>query len=196
MKSALFRHRSLGATVVALLGLFLVSGSLAQAQIADRPKASPEQQKLAMFAGEWSYEGTFKDTVLGPGGKFAGKDTVRFTLDGLFLESRGRDKGVYGGKEITYEGLTIRWYDAAAKVYRFQSFDNDGFVGSGTFTVAGSTWTNSGTSTSAKGQKVKNRGTSTFSADGKSQTSKSEISFDDGKTWSLLWELTAKKTKD
>lgn len=196
MKSALFRHRSPGATVVALLGLFLVSGSLAQAQIADRPKAAPEQQKLAIFAGEWSYEGTFKDTVLGPGGKFTGKETARLAMDGLFLESRGRDKGVYGGKEITYEGLSVRWYDAAAKVYRFQSFDNDGFVGSGTFSVAGSTWTNTGSSTSAKGEKMKNRGTSVFSADGKTYTTKSEISFDDGKTWVLLWESTSKKIKD
>ena len=198
MKSVLLRHRSLGAPWVALLGCFLVSLSLAQAQIADRPKVAPEQHQLAMFVGEWSYEGTAKDTVLGPGGHYAGKETVRFTMDGLFLESRGHDKGVLGGKEVTWEGLSMRWYDAAAKQYKSQGFDNEGLVSSGTLTVAGTTWTFKGGSSSigAKGLKLLNRVTTNFSTDGKTQTSKGEFSLDHGKTWSVIWEGTGKKSKD
>jgi len=198
MKSALSRHRFLGATSVALLAYFLVSLSLAQAQIADRPKIAPEQHQLAMFVGEWSYEGTLKDSVTGPGGNCAGKETVRFTMDGLFLESHGRDTGVYGGKEIIWEGMGLRWYDAAAKQYKSQFFNNDGFVDSGTLTVAGRTWTYKGGSRSigAKGQQFLNRNTTTFSTDGKATTSKGETSFDNGKTWSVIWEGTGKKLKD
>ena len=185
-------------STVAFLGCFLASISLARAQIADRPKVAPEQHQLAMFVGEWSYEGTLKDSVTGPGGHCAGKETVRFTMDGLFLESHGRDTGVYGGKEIIWEGMGLRWYDAAAKQYKSQSFNNDGFVDSGTLTVVGRTWTYKGGSRSigAKGQQFLNRNTTTFSTDGKATTSKGETSFDNGKTWLVIWEGTGKKTKD
>ena len=198
MKSALSRHRSLGATSVALLAYFLVSLSLARAQIADRPKVAPEQHQLAMFIGEWSYEGTAKDTVLGPGGHLVGHETVRFTMDGLFLESRAHEKNVLGGKEVTWEGLRMCWYDAAAKQYKAQGFDNEGFVDSGTLTVAGRTWTYKGGSRSigAKGLMLLNRVTTSFSTDGMTETSKCEFSLDHGKTWSVLWETIAKKTKD
>ncbi len=195
MKSALFRTRSLRSTLVAFLGLVLASANLASAQIADRPKPGPEQQKLAVFLGEWTYEGTLRDSVLGPGGKFVGKETVRWTLDGLFVETRGQDKGVYGGKEMQYEGQGLRWYDAAAKQYKSHHYDNDGFVNSATMTVAGKTWTVTGSSANSKGQKMKSRVATTFSADGKSQTSKCEVSFDDGKAWVILWETAAKQIK-
>lgn len=194
----MIRHSSLGAPWVALLGCFLVSLSLAQAQIADRPKVAPEQHQLAMFVGEWSYEGTAKDTVLGPGGHLVGHQTVRFTMDGLFLESRAHEKNVLGGKEVTWEGLWMWWYDAAAKQYKSQGFDNEGLVSSGTLTVAGTTWTFKGGSISigAKGLKLLNRVTTSFSTDGMTQTNKCEFSLDHGKTWSVLWEMIAKKTKD
>lgn len=178
---------------IALLGSFFHSANLAQAQIQDRPKAGPEQKKLEVWVGEWKYEGTLKDTPLGPGGKFAGRESIRWILDGLFLEAKGKDKGVYGGKEMTYEGVVIRWFDPAAKTYRDQSFDNDGVVGAGLGTFSGMVWTTTGTGTDSKGKKYMTRGSTTFSSDGKSRSSKSEISFDDGKTWILGWELTAKK---
>lgn len=103
MESVFLRQRSLGATWVALLGSFLVSLSLAHAQLANRPTVAPEQQRLAVFVGEWSYEGTAKDSLLGPGGHYSGKQTVRFAMDGLFLKSHAQITGVYGGKEIVWE---------------------------------------------------------------------------------------------
>ena len=48
----------------------------------------------------------------------------------------------------------------------------------------------------AKGQQLLNRNTTTFATDGKTQTGKGETSFDNGKTWSVIWEGTGKKTKD
>lgn len=179
--------------LAALLCLCLQFATPLQAQIADRPKAGPEQQKLAVWLGEWDYEGTIMDSRLGPGGKFKGTEQVRWTMDGLFQESRSKDKGVYGGKPMTYEGLLVRWYNAVSKTFLSRSFDNDGVIGEGVDTVSGNTWTSTGSGVTSKGEKTLSRGTTVFSADGKSRTGKFEISFDDGKTWAPLWELTAKR---
>ena len=114
-------------------------------------------------------------------------------MNGLFLETRGKDTGVYGGKEITYEGVVLRWFDAASQMFRDQSYDNDGVVGGGEATVNGNVWSSKGWGTNSQGKKSQTRGTTTFSADGKTRTSKFEISLDEGKSWQPLWELTAKK---
>lgn len=182
-----FSHLSLIATALCLLT------SSVQAQIQDRPKAGPEQEKLKAWIGEWTYEGTLKETPLGPGGKFAGKSTGRMILDGLFLETRGEDKGVYGGKEMVYQSVAIWWFDPGTKAYRDRHFDNDGLVGSSMTMVNGNTWTSSGTSTDSKGKNLRNRTTATFSADNNSVAIQAEISLDDGTTWMPLYELTMKK---
>lgn len=183
--------------LLAVSCLFLQSAGVVQAQIQDRPKPGPEHLKLAAWVGEWTYEGVLMDTPLGPGGKFVGHESVRWILDGLFLEFRDKDKGVYGGKESTYEGVIILWYDPVAKTYKVHSFDNDGFVGMGVVThQRGSDWTASGTGTNSKGKTTKTRHATTFSFDGKTRTSKCEISLDDGKTWSTYYELTMKKVKE
>jgi len=86
--------------VVASFVLLLFAGFV-QAQTPERPKPGPEQKKLVeVFGGEWKYEGTTQETPLGPAGKFAGKQTSRPILGGLYLETKWQDKGTYGGKEI------------------------------------------------------------------------------------------------
>jgi len=184
---------SVKSTVVAMSWLFLMSAGFVQAQIQDRPKAGPEQKQLEVWVGEWKYEGLLSETPLGPGGKFAGKSTSRMILDGLFLEGRGEDKGVYGGKELVYKGVNIQWYDPKTKTYLSQHFDNDGVVGGGVTTVAGNTWTTTGNQTDSKGKTYKTRSSATVSADGKTITEKAELSADDGKTWVPYWEDTLKK---
>lgn len=193
MQTKVNLKRSAKLTVVALSWLFLLSAGFVQAQIQDRPKPGPEQKKLEAWVGEWKYEGTLRDTPNGPGGKFAGKETTRMILDGLFLEHRAEDKGVYGGKEMVYLGINIRWFDPKTKTYLDQHYDNDGFVGNGVTTVAGNTWTSMGTLTDSKGKVSKTRSASTFSSDGKTITTNAELSMDDGKTWMPLYDLTMKK---
>ncbi len=187
--------RSVKLTIVALAWLFLLSAGFVQAQISDRPKPGPEQKKLEVWVGEWKYAGSLSDTPLGPGGKFAGKTTSRMILDGLFLESRGEDKGVYGGKALLYKAVGLQWYDPKTKTYLDQHFDNDGVVGGGVTTVTGNTWTSTGTQTDSKGKSYKTRTTATVSSDGKTGTQKSELSADDGKTWMPYWEDTLKKVR-
>lgn len=195
-KQSAIRKVTAKLVLTAVLWSFLHSASLVHAQIQNRPKPGPEHKKLEVWAGGWAYEGSLKETPLGPGGKFSGRETNRWILDGLFLEAKAKDTGVYGGKEITYEGLVIHWYDSATKTYREQAFDNDGFVSAGVETVSGNTWTGTGTATDSKGNKTLTRNSTTFSPDGKTRTSKSEISFDDGKTWTIYWELTATKVSE
>ncbi len=158
------------------LSLFLLlSTSRVQAQIADRPKAGPEQKKLEVRVGEWKYEGSMSDTPLGPGGQFAGKTTSRMVLDGLFLENQSEDKGVYGGKELVYKSKGMQWYDPGTKTYRTQYFDNDGIVSAGTLTVSGDTWSSTGSMTDSKGTVYLTRDSTTYSADGSTSTTRGEL---------------------
>jgi hypothetical protein len=175
---------------LALSAMILLAASLVQAQIQDRPKAGPELKKLEMFVGDWKYAGSVSDTPLGPGGKFAGTATNRMILDGLFLEIKGQDKGVYGGKEIVYKGLTIRRYDSTSKNYLSQTFDNDGMVATEVWALEGRTWKTTGTMTDSKGKTYQTRSSATFSADGATLTFKAELLADDGKTWLPYWEDT------
>lgn len=179
--------------IPALLVFTLVGTSKLQAQTAERPQRGPEHQKLQAWVGEWKYEGTLQETPLGPGGKFAGRDKEQWVMNGLFLESRAKDTGVYNGKKMTYEGLVVRWHDPNSQTFRSRSFDTDGIVGEGEDSVSGNTWTSKGWNIDSKGKKNLSRETSVLSADGKTRKAKMEISLDDGKTWMLLWELTAKK---
>jgi len=186
-------RRRFNPILAAFVSLFLLASSSALAQIQDRPKPGPELKQLEVWVGEWKYEGTLRDTPLGPGGKFAGKMTTRLILDGLFLESRGQDKGIYGGKELVYKSLMIQWYDPVKRIYVDGGYDNDGTVGRGETTVNGSTWTKTGTVVDAKGKTNRFKAVSSVAADGKTITTKSELSVDDGKTWIPYWESTNMK---
>lgn len=179
-------------TLLLLALLFILN---LHAQIPDRPKITPEHKKLEAWVGEWKYEGSTRDSPLGPGGKFAGKQTAQMILDGLFLETRAEDKGVYGGKEYLYKGVVLQWYDHKTKTYLDHIFTNDGAVRSGVTTVTGNTWTLIGTSIDSQGKSQKTRSFTTFSADGKTWTQKGEVSMDDGKTWMPCWEQTAERIK-
>ena len=186
-------RRSFKLTFVTVSYLFVLFAVFVHAQVADRPKVGPEQKKLEVFVGDWTYEGSVSETPLGPGGKFAGKVTFRMILDGLFLESRAEDKGVYGGKEIVFKGLTIQWFDPVKKAYLNHSYDNDSFVNNSVMTVTGNTWNSTGAQTDSKGKTYKTKHSTTVSADGKSIIEKAEISTDDGRTWMTYWEDTMKK---
>ena len=168
--------------------LALVQTTPSYAQSADRPAVGPEQKKLESWVGEWNYTGKLHDTFLGPGGSYKGSLTNRFILDGQFLEQRGEDRGIYGGKEIDYKQVTIRWYEPTTKVYQRRSFDNDSVAGTGTMTVNGRAWTGIDTLVDRRGKAYKQKMVITFSADGNSSTAVGELSADDGKTWVPYFE--------
>ena len=55
-----------------ILAVGLVGATLAQ-QPSQPPKPGPEHQKLALWFGEWTYEGEYLATPVNPGGKFTGR---------------------------------------------------------------------------------------------------------------------------
>ena len=182
---------SLRSILLATVCLAGMSWTSIQAQSADEPKPSAEQKKLEIFVGEWEYQGGGKETPLGPGGKFTGREVSKMILNGFFVESQWKDKAETG---YSAEGIVMRWYDSTTKTFRETGFENDGSASPGTSTVSGNTWTTTGTRADKQGKSYQVKFTTTFSADGKSGTTKAEYSAD-SKIWMPWWDLTMKKVK-
>ncbi len=185
--------RSIKLATAALLWIFLISTPVVQAQTSEGQKPGPEQKKLAMFVGEWKYEGTNNATPLGPSGKFVGKMTSRMILKDLYLESKWEDRG-FAGSQFD-QGVLIQWYDPVTKTYPAHGYSASGGNDIGVTTLAGNTWTLIGTTTDAKGKVNKHKDTYTFSSDGEVITQISDISMDDGKSWLACFVLTMKKVE-
>ena len=171
---------------VGLIALFFALAARAQAPA---PKAGPEQKKLGIWVGDWTYEGESKATPLGPAGKFSGKFTVRPILGGFFVEFRGEEKGPSGPSQW----VEIDGYDPVNKKFTWNGFDSDGGVETVNYTIDSNTVTYSGTM--ALGDKqYKMKGTVVFTPDFMSDVEKREISLD-GKTWTPIFETKFTKAK-
>ena len=164
--------------------VILVFAGALQAQTA-APKPGPEQKKLNIWVGDWTYEGESQATPLGPAGKIVGKMTVRPILGGFFVEFRGED-----GTSSWHE---VDGYDALNKRFFWTGFGSDGSVQVVTYTIDGTTVEYSGTIILGEKQ-YKIRGTVAFAADFMSFVEKREISVD-GQTWMPSFQDKAVKTK-
>jgi hypothetical protein len=172
-----------------VVSVFLVFVVAAQAQ-AQAPKPGPEHQKLMkIWVGDVTYETESQATPLGPAGKAVGKATVRPILGGFFVEWRGEEKGPSG----TVAWMEIDGYDAVNKSFFWNSFGSDGDAQLVTYTIDGTTMSESGTMHLGEKQ-VQFRGTVIFAADFMSWTEKRELSVD-GKTWMPWWQSKSIKTK-
>ena len=94
--------------------LLLLCTASIQAQ-APAPKPGPEYKAYEVWLGDWTYEGEAKDSPIGPGGKFSGRTTVRWILDGFFMEFRSQEKGNLGD----LESIEFDWYDAVVNNYLY-----------------------------------------------------------------------------
>jgi hypothetical protein len=153
------------------------------------PKPGPEQKKLEIWVGKWTYEGEYKATPFGPAGKYTGIETGRPVLGGFFVEWRAEEKGPSG----TTQWFEIDGYDALNKKFMWNSFDSDGSFQTAAYTIEGNTVDYSGTQFQG-GKQYKFRGSCVFAADHMSWTQKQELSVD-GKTWMLWFESKTTKTK-
>ena len=153
------------------------------------PQPGPEHKKLAIWIGDWTVEGDFKATPIGPAGKLSEKMTARSVLGGFFVEFRGEDKSPWGATQW----IELDGYDPVAKRFTWYCVGNDGSVTDATYTIDSNNVSYSGTLTVGDKQ-CKMRGTMVFAADFMSIVDKREISCD-GKTWMPFAEGKSIKSK-
>lgn len=168
---------------VAVFLAVLTSAFLVWAQVPNSaPKPNPEINKLAVYVGQWSYQGEYSQEMSGAAGKVTGDASSEMILGGHFLEWRWRERGATGETR----GFEILRYDPVNKTYPSQAFGDDGSSMSGEYTIEKNVSRFSGKSTVAGKQQLI-RVTEAFSADLMSFTQKIEVS-EDGMTWGLLFE--------
>lgn len=157
------------------------------------PEAGPELQKLAVWVGDWAYEGTQHETPLGPGGQFLGSMKNRLILNGFGLESNWveDENGVTAG----LAGKELQFYDAAKHQHTALAIANDGIIGRDIYTYDGKSVSAQGTQTDVKGQVSLSRAKWNFVRDGDIFTMSRELSLDKGQTWLPWFELTATRER-
>jgi hypothetical protein len=173
-------------TAVGLTIFLFVVSAAAQSQA---PKPGPEQKKLHVWNGDWTYEGEVMASPLGPAGKFTGKQTAKMILGGLVQEWRYEEN--HSG--VLVHGVQITAYDPVNKNYVSNTYGSDGWMQIGTGTANGSVWDWSFTLTYGSKQ-YKMRAKDVLSADLMSDTYTGDISTD-GKTWTQALVIHLTKVK-
>src|SRR6185295_7409993 len=107
-------------------GMICLSVVAAAAQ-APVPKPGPEQKRLEVFVGSWTFEGQFRGGTIGQGGKVTGTETSQM-LGGFFVERHYKEKGPAGERR----GIHVFGHDPVKKTYITSDFDSMGGYGSGT----------------------------------------------------------------
>jgi hypothetical protein len=162
--------------LLAALLLTAVARPVAQTAAPGEP-----HQALAALVGTWHFEGEVK-AVPAIGATDAGRVVYthvnRMIGGGFFLETQRTGTGPSGA----VEELFVYGWDAAAKVYRQDSYDNKGRIRRFTGTLDGRIWRFTGTNLSATGRTTQERFTITYAADMRSATVRSEHSAD-GINW-------------
>jgi hypothetical protein len=174
-------------SLITLIAVACLVGAAFAEQPNPPPTPGPENQKLAVWYGEWTYSGEIHPTPLGPASKFTGRMTGRPVLNGFAAEFIYNERSSAGETE----SRELCWYDPATKNYAYVYLGNDGYVEQGPFTMSGEvcTWE---AKCVAGGTPFKMKGTETMAPDGMTLTRKADISID-GKTW--LPFLASKFTK-
>lgn len=190
MHTTIGLNRALTRAILTLTFLLAACAGRLYAQTAERPKPGPEHQKLAVWVGDWAYEGESKATPLGPAGEIKGTESSRLILDGFVWEDNWRDEpmGGHAGR-----GLILMRYDPEKQAFVDYWFGNDGSFSSTIHTVKGNVWTGLGTQTDAKGRRYQAKYVRTLAADAKTIHTVAAYSADNGKTWMPWWEITGKK---
>ena len=170
---------------MATAGIFATATAYASEPL---PQPGPEQKKLEIWLGDWTYELNAKPSPLGPAGKSVGSNTVKRILNGAFIEFRGEENGPSGA----IQWMEIDGYDASIKRYRWTNFASDGSAQDITYTIDGQTVPYSGTQTTGEKQYLM-RGKCVFTEDFSSNFDRREMSTD-GKNWIPVWEGKAIKS--
>jgi hypothetical protein len=123
--------------IMSLLGLAVAGPALAQAPQA--PKPGPEHERLGVFVGNWTSEGSMKPSPFGPGGKTTGSDHCAWFEGKFAVVCHNQGTSPMG----PMKGLGIMSYSAEDKAYTYYGTDSSGMtmatVAKGT--IEGDTWT-------------------------------------------------------
>ena len=122
--------------IVCALSWVLASAILALAQHSG-PKPGPEHQKLAPFAGTWTFEGEMKQSAMSQGGKISAIDTCEWFQGGFAIVCHSDKQGPMGPAK----SLSILAYDRAKQLYTYLGINSFGTPVYSTGTVEGDTWT-------------------------------------------------------
>ncbi len=148
---------------------------------AQAPAPRPEHHALEVFVGTWNLEGDIKAVPaagLTDSGHVVYKHVSQMINGGFFLETRRTGTGTRG----PVSELFVYSYNAVAKTYRQDGYNDRGIVRQFTGTVDGRTWKFAGTNTSLDGVVTQERFEIVYSGDFRSATVRSEHS-NDGVAW-------------
>jgi uncharacterized protein DUF1579 len=148
MKRGMVMHRV--AMVILACGI-VGTGAGAQAQTSQKP--GPDQKKLEVFVGTWSYSGEAKQNPYGPAGKITGTDVFEMLPGGFFLTHHWDEKNPIGN----LKGVETWGFDSAKKAYAFNYYTSFGEMGSGSIAVTGNTWKNTSTGIAFDGKRAWSR---------------------------------------
>lgn len=136
--------------VTASIAVVLALASSGVAAQPPKPTPGPEHKRLAIFAGQWNFEGEAKESPLGPAGKFTGTETCEWFAGGFQLVCRSKGTGPKGPAT----GMSVMSYDPGRKAYTYYALSS---LGDNIFVhgqVQGKVWTWSDEST-IEGKTVK-----------------------------------------
>jgi hypothetical protein len=123
--------------MAAICVVMLMLASVAVAQAPQMPKPGPETKRLQYFVGTWKSEYELKPGPMGPGGKMASTDHAQMMPGGFFAVTHTDGTGAMG----ELHEISVLGYDAEAKVYTYDAFNNYGEAEHFKGTVQGDTWT-------------------------------------------------------
>lgn len=109
-----------------LLGIVATAGVLIAAPIVlaqQMPKPSPEMAKLDFFKGNWTCEGSTKESPMGPAGKITSTAQIKEDLGGFWQS--GMIKGTMANMP-PMEGMFHSTYDPTAKQFLMLWIDSMG----------------------------------------------------------------------
>ena len=120
--------------LVLFSALLLATTAIAQTQ---PPKPGPELQKLDLFVGTWTLDGTMKPSAMGPGGSMTEGEKCEWMEGGFYVICHSDYKSSMGNGV----GLSVLGYSADDKVYTYREFNSFGEFDDSRGSVEGDTWT-------------------------------------------------------
>lgn len=92
---------------------------LASAQEPAMPKPGPEHQAMAMFAGNWKFDGNANAGAMGPGGKVTFNESCEMYEGGFAVVCRAEGTAPMGPTK----SLSIMSYDPEKKAYTYYAIE-------------------------------------------------------------------------